>query len=170
MNLLDKTTLARLPQLTSTVSDRGGQVASPIGHSQDIDGSGRNSRSIEIQNDLNVGDLPIKRKKDQTESGKDLSAPVHVDVKEKKANERKAKNENVLKNSGEDLIVLSFSSSGGMCYMCMSLFVSNQVSVVSTCMIIWCNVQVHPYLQKSRYYIHSIDMTCVLLVYFELFF
>lgn len=112
LNLLDKTTLARLPQLTSTVSDRGGQVASPIGHSQDIDGSGRNSRSIEIQNDLNVGDLPIKRKKDQTESGKDLSAPVHVDVKEKKANERKAKNENVLKNSGEDLIVLSFSSSG----------------------------------------------------------
>ena len=107
--------LERLPQLTSTPDERRREVESPVVQSQNIhevetsDLKTRKSRDQESQ--LGVETNPEQWKKKQAEGSKGSS--VTDDVKGKEDNHRSKKYKNVPENSAEDLVVLSFSSSGG---------------------------------------------------------
>ena len=115
MNLHDVVALARLPQLTSTPGERRREVESPIVQSQDIcevetsDLKTRNSRDKDSQ--LGLATNTDLWKKKQSEASKGSS--VTPDGKGKEDNHRSKKYTNVPESPAEDLVVLSFSSSGG---------------------------------------------------------
>ena len=115
MNLHDVVALERLPQLTSTPGERGREVESPVVQSQDIhevetsDLKTRNSRDKDSQLGLAINTDQWKKKQAETRKG----SSVTPDGKGKEDNHMSKKYRNVPENPAEDLVVLSFSSSGG---------------------------------------------------------
>lgn len=115
MNLHDVVALERLPQLTSTPGERRREVESPVVQSQSIcevetsDLKRRGSRDKDSQ--LGLATKTDQWKKKQAEASKGSS--VTPDGKRKEDNHRSKKYRNVPENPAEDLVVLSFSSSGG---------------------------------------------------------
>ena len=101
--------------MTSTPGERRREVQSPVVQSQDIrevetsDLKTRNSRDKDSQ--LGLATNTDQWKKKQAEASKGSS--VTPDGKGKEDNHRSKKYRNVPESPAEDLVVLSFSSSGG---------------------------------------------------------
>ena len=114
MNLHDAAALERLPQLTSTPDERTCvEVETSVIYSQDLvettDLRKSVSRNEKSRSDLAARNSNQRGVKSEVNNGSSVTADFH----EKKVHQRSKKNRDVPQNPAEDLVVLSFSSSGG---------------------------------------------------------